>query len=161
MQHDLRVHIDFLRKQIKRANDDLDRAVHNSPLWDRYELLRSVPGVGPMLSVALLADLQLGRMNRREVAALAGVAPFCDDSGSLHGARRIQGGRARLRRVLYVATVAAVRCNPVLQQFYLRLPNFGKPPKVALVAAARKLLVMLNAMVKHGNRWRCPCAATN
>ena len=151
----LRSHIDYLRKEIKQADDDLDREVRNSELWDKYEMLSSVPGVGPVLSVALLSDLpELGRLNRREIAALAGVAPFNCDSGTLRGQRRIEGGRPRLRRVLYVATLAAVRCNPVLKPFYLRLRVAGKPAKVALVAAARKLLTILNAMLKTNTAWR-------
>ena len=158
VRHDLRAHIDYLRKQIKQADDDLDREVRNSALWDKYEMLSSVPGVGPVLSVALLSDLpELGRLNRGEVAALAGVAPFNCDSGTLRGQRRIEGGRPRLRRVLYVATVAAVRCNPVLKPFYLRLRTAGKPAKVAIVAAARKLLTILNAMLKTRTEWGQTC----
>jgi transposase len=160
LHRDLRAHIDYLRKQIKRADDELDRAVRDSPLWDKYELLSSVPGVGPVLSVALLSDLpELGRLNRGEIAALAGVAPFNQDSGTLRGQRKIEGGRPRLRRVLYIATVAAVRCNPVLKPFYLRLRAGGKPAKVALVAAMRRLLLMLNAMLKSHTTWRPPCPA--
>ena len=156
----LRAHIDYLRKQIRQADDDLDRTVRNSPLWDKYELLSSVPGVGPVLSVALLADLpELGRLNRREIAALAGVAPFNHDSGTLHGQRKIQGGRPRLRRVLYAATVAAARCNPLLRPFYLRLRAAGKKPKVARVAVMRKLLTILNLMLKTHTAWRPPCPA--
>jgi transposase len=123
-------------------------------------MLSSVPGVGPVLSVALLSDLpELGRLNRAEIAALAGVAPFNCDSGALRGQRRIEGGRPRLRQVLYIATVAGVRCNPVLKPFYLRLRAAGKPAKVALVAAARKLLTILNAMIKTKTAWRSPCQA--
>jgi transposase len=156
----LRAHIDYLRKQIKRADDDLDRAVRDSTLWDKYELLSSVPGVGPVLSVALLSDLpELGRLNRTEIAALAGVAPFNQDSGTLRGQRKIEGGRPRLRRVLYIATVAAVRCNPVLKPFYLRLRAGGKPAKLALVAAMRRLLLILNAILKSHTTWRPPCPA--
>lgn len=158
VRRNLRSHIDYLRKQIKHADDDLDGEVRNSALWDKYEMLSSVPGVGPVLSVALLSDLpELGRLNRGEIAALAGVAPFNCDSGTLRGQRRIEGGRPRLRRVLYVATLAAVRCNPVLKPFYLRLRAAGKPAKVALVAAARKLLTILNAMLKTKTSWRPPC----
>jgi transposase len=158
LHHDVRAHIDYLRKQIKRADDELDRAVRDSSLWDKYELLSSVPGVGPVLSVALLSDLpELGRLNRAEVAALAGVAPFNQDSGTLRGQRKIEGGRPRLRRVLYIATVAAVRCNPVLKPFYQRLRARGKLPKVALVAAMRRLLLILNAMLKSHTTWRPPC----
>lgn len=158
LHHELRAHIDYLRKQIKRADDELDRAVRDSPLWDKYELLSSVPGVGPVLSRALLSDLpELGRLNRAEIAALAGVAPFNQDSGTLRGQRKIAGGRPRLRRVLYIATVAAVRCNPVLKPFYQRLRASGKPAKVALVAAMRRLLLILNAMLKNHTAWRPPC----
>ena len=156
----LRAHIDYLRKQVKRADDDLNRAVRDSTLWDKYELLSSVPGVGPVLSVALLSDLpELGRLNRGEIAALAGVAPFNQDSGTLRGQRKIEGGRSRLRRVLYIATVAAVRCNPVLKPFYLRLRAGGKPAKLALVAAMRRLLLILNAILKSQSAWRPPCPA--
>jgi transposase len=160
LHHDLRAHIDYLRKQIKRADDELDRAVRESPLWDKYELLSSVPGVGPVLSRALVSDLpELGRLNRGEIAALAGVAPFNQDSGTYRGQRKIEGGRPRLRRVLYIATVAAVRCNPVLKPFYQRLRTRGKSPKVALVAAMRRLLLILNAMLKTHTSWRPPCPA--
>ncbi|HKN11073.1 MAG TPA: IS110 family transposase [Pseudomonadota bacterium] len=160
LHHRLRAHIDYLRKELKHADDDLDSAVRNSPLWDKYQLLSSVPGVGRVLSAALLADLpELGRLNRREIAALAGVAPFNQDSGSLHGARTIAGGRARLRRVLFVAALAAVRCNPVLKPFFQRLRAAGKPHKVALVAAMRRLLLILNAMLKSKTAWRPPCPA--
>ena len=160
VRHNLRSHIDYLRKQIKQADHDLDREVRNSSLWDKYEMLSSVPGVGLVLSVALLSDLpELGRLNRGEIAALAGVAPFNCDSGTLRGKRKIDGGRSRLRRVLYIATVAAVRCNPVLKPFYLRLRAGGKPAKVALVAVSRKLLTILNAMLKTKTAWRPPCPA--
>ena len=132
--------------------------MRDSALWDTYEILSSAPGLGPILSVALLADLpELGGLNRREIAALAGVAPFNQDSGNLHGVRAIEGGRGRLRRVLYLATVAAVRCNPVLKPFYQRLRASGKLPKVALVAAMRRLLLILNAMLKSHSTWRPPC----
>jgi len=160
LQPGLRRHIDYLRKQIKQADDDLDRTVRDSSLWDKYELLTSVPGVGPVLGAALLSALpELGQLNRAKIAALAGVAPFPDDSGTLHGPRKILGGRWRLRRVLYVATVAAVRCNPVLKPFYQRLRARGKLPKVALVAAMRRLLHILNAMLKSHTTWRPPCPA--
>src|SRR6516162_10344615 len=160
LHHSLRAHIDYLRKQIKQADNNLDREVRNSALWEKYELLNSVPGVGPVLSIALLSDLpELGRLNRGEIAALAGVAPFNCDSGTLHGQRKIQGGRKRLRRVLYSATVASVRCNPTVRPFYQRLRAGGKPAKVALVAVARKLLTILNAMLKTKTAWRPPCPA--
>jgi len=160
LHRSLRAHIDYLRKQMKQADDDLDREVRNSALWDKYELLSSVPGVGRVLCAALLSDLpELGRLNRREIAALAGVAPFNHDSGTLHGQRKIEGGRPRLRRVLYAATVAAARCNPVLKPFYQRLRAAGKKPKVARVAVMRKLLTILNVMLKTHSAWRPPCPA--
>ena len=161
LHRSLRAHTsDYLRKQIKQSDSDLDSEVRNSPLWDKYELLSSVPGVGPVLSVALLSDLpELGRLNRSEIAALAGVAPFNCDSGTLRGQRKIQGGRKWLRRVLYAATVAAVRCNPTLRPYYQRLRASGKPAKVALVAAMHKLLLILNAMLKTKTVWRPPCPA--
>ena len=161
LHRSLRAHIDYLRKQIQQADHDLDHALRNSPLWDKYEVLSSVPGVARVLSAALLSDLpELGRLNRGEIAALAGVAPFNWDSGTLRGERKIQGGRQRLRRVLYMATVAATRCNPVLRPFYLRLRAAGKPSKVALVAAMRKLLTILNLMLKTNTPWRSPCLPT-
>jgi transposase len=159
LRRSLQSHIDYLNKQLKQADNDLDRTVRNSALWDKYELLSSVPGVGPVLSVALLSDLpELGRLNRREIAALAGVAPFNCDSGTLRGQRKIQGGRKRLRRVLYSATIASVRCNPVLRPFYQRLRAAGKPTKVALVAAMHKLLLILNAILKTKTLWSSSCA---
>ena len=163
MRHNLRSHIDYLRKQIKQADDDLDREVRNSPLWDKYEMLSSVPGVGRVLSVALLSDLpELGRLNRGEIAALAGVAPFNGDSGTLRGQRKIAGGRTRLRRALYMAAVSAARCNPVLKPFYLRLRAAGKPGKLALVAVMRRLLLILNPILKTNTAWRAlPCPGTN
>lgn len=162
VRRNLRAHVDYLRKRIKQADHDLDREVRASALWDKYQVLKSVPGVGPVLSIALLSDLpELGRLNRREIAALAGVAPFNWDSGTIHGQRRIEGGRQRLRRVLYPATIAAVRCNPVLKEFFQRLRAAGKPFKVAMVAAMHKLLLILNAMLKTNSSWRarsCPPA---
>ena len=141
----LRAHIDYLRKQIEQADNNLDREVCNSALSEKYELLNSMPGVEPVLSIALLSDLpELGRLNRGEIATLAGVAPFNCDRGIVHGQRKIQRGRKRQRRVPYLATVASVRCNPALRPFYQRLRATGKPAKVALVAAMRRLLLILN-----------------
>jgi transposase len=158
LHRSLRAHSDYLRKQLKQSASDLDREVRDSALWDKYELLSSVPGVGPVLTVALLSDLpELGRLNRSEIAALAGVAPFNCDSGTLRGQRKIQGGRKRLRRLLDSATIAAARCNPALRPYYQRLR--AKPAKVALVAAMHKLLLILNAMLKTQTVWRPPCPA--
>jgi transposase len=154
-------HIDYLRKQLKQLDDELDQMVRNSPLFaEKSALLMSVPGVGRVLCVALLARLpELGRLNRAEAAKLVGVAPLDRDSGKLRGVRMIAGGRADLRRVLYMAALTAVRANPVLRRYFHHLRDSGKPGKVALVAAMRKLLLILNAMIKTGTPWRPPCLA--
>ena len=116
--------------------------------------MRSVPGVGPQLSVALLADLpELGTLGRRQIAALAGVAPMNRDSGNLRGRRSVSGGLARVRAVLYMGALVATRHNPVIRSFYLRLLAVGKPKKLALTACMRKLLTILNSMVKTGQYW--------
>ena len=117
-------------------------------------LLQSTSGIGPVASATLIAQLpELGRLNRREIAALVGVAPMSNDSGNRKGRRRVQGGRVEIRRVLYMATLTAARYNPVIRAFYERLKAAGKLPKVALVACMRKLLTMLNAMVRTGKPW--------
>lgn len=127
-----------------------------SPIWRAKEdLLRSVPGIGPVSSSTLLAGLpELGTLNRRQIAALVGVAPFNRDSGRLRGKRTVWGGRARVRAALYMATLVATRFNPLIRAFYRRLCAAGKPKKVALTACIRKLLVILNAMLKHGTHWQ-------
>ena len=131
-------------------------------MWrEKDDILRSVPGVGEQLSLALLAQLpELGTLNRRQVAALVGVAPFNRDSGAMRGKRTVLGGRARVRAVLYMATLAASRFNPVIRDFYQRLLAAGKPKKVALVACMRKLLVILNSMLKQRSPWRAQHAST-
>ena len=117
-------------------------------------LLQSTSGIGPVASATLIAQLpELGRLNRREIAALVGVAPMSNDSGNRKGRRRVQGGRFEIRRVLYMATLTAARYNPVIRAFYERLKAAGKLPKVALVACMRKLLTMLHAMVRTGKPW--------
>ncbi len=128
------------------------------PVWrEKDDLLRTVPGVGEQLSLTLLAHLpELGTLNRREIAALVGVAPFNRDSGTLRGKRAVWGGRSRVRGALYMGTLSATRCNPVIRDFYQRLLAAGKPKKVALVACMRKMLVILNAMVKTGQPWGLP-----
>jgi transposase len=158
-RHEIAGHVDYLVKRLKRMDRDLDRAVRNSPLWRaKGELLTSVPGVGLVSCAALLGMLpELGGLNRGESAALLGVAPYNQDSGTLRGRRMIRGGRSRVRRVLFVATVAAVRCNPVLRAYYRRLRASGKPTKVALIASLRKLITILNAILKTNTPWRPPC----
>lgn len=136
--------------ELADLDDDLDNAIRNSPIWrEKDELLRSVKGVGPIVSRTLLSYLpELGRLNRKQVAALAGVAPFNNDSGKRSGKRSIWGGRSEVRAVLYMAAVTAVRWNDVLATFYRRLVAAGKPKKVALTAVMRKLLVRLNALMR-------------
>lgn len=149
-------HIDWLEEQLKQVDKDLGSAVRNSPMWrGKDDLLRSVPGVGPVLSLTLMAELpELGQLNRKQVAALAGVAPHACDSGTLKGKRMVWGGRAALRAALYMATLSAVRCNEVVRALYERLTKAGKPKKVALVACMRKLLTILNAMVRTKKHWK-------
>jgi transposase len=148
-------HIAWLRKQLKNIDTDIGTAIKDSPLWRANdELLQSTPGVGFVLSSTLLAELpELGQLNRKQIAALVGVAPFNRDSGTLRGKRSTWGGRAPIRRVLYMAALVAARCNPVIRAFYTRLVTAGKPKKVALTACMRKLLVSLNAMVRDRREW--------
>ena len=152
----LETHIDWLRAQLDTLDGDLQDMIQGNADWQaRDDQLRSVPGVGPVLSTTLIADLpELGTLNRREIAALVGVAPFNCDSGRHTGQRHIWGGRAQVRAVLYMATLVAVRFNPVLRAFYHRLLDAGKPTKVALVACMRKLLTILNTMVKNRTAWQ-------
>jgi transposase len=152
---DIQLHLRWLEKRLKDLDKELTRAIQDSPVWrEQDNLLQGVPGVGPGLSRSLIAELpELGTLNRRKVAALTGVAPFNCDSGTLRGKRRIWGGRASLRAALYMATFNAVRCNPLIQPFYQRLIAAGKERKVAMVACMRKLLTILNAMVKNRTPW--------
>jgi transposase len=152
----IEVHLRWLRAELAQLDEDLDDLIQQSPVWrEREDLLQSVPGIGPMMRRTVLAELpELGLLNRKPIAALVGVAPFNRDSGQLRGHRTIWGGRAPVRRVLYMAALVATRWNPVIRPFYQRLRAAGKAPKVALVAAMRKLLTILNAMVHHGTPWR-------
>ena len=152
---DVQTHIHFLEQRLKNANDDLQQLIRTSPLWcTADQRLRSVPGIGPATSAVLLADLpELGRLSHRAIAALVGVAPLNRDSGGRRGPRTIWGGRATTRGALYMATLVATRRNPVIAAFYRRLRAAGKPPKVALVAAMRKLLIILNAIMRSQQPW--------
>lgn len=152
----LKTHIAFLEHQLHSADADLNEAVRGSPAWrERDDLLQSVPGVGPVLSLTLLAELpELGRLSRREIAKLVGVAPLSRDSGTMRGRRFVQGGRASVRAVLYMGALVATRRNAVIRTFYLRLLAAGKPKKLALVACMRKLLTILNTMARTHETWR-------
>lgn len=156
VKEDIRQHISWLQRRLKQIDKELDGVVRNSPIWrEKDNLLKSVPGVGPVLSMTLLAHLpELGTLNRRKIAALVGVAPFNRDSGALRGRRTIWGGRSAVRAVLYMATLSAVRFNPAIRQFHERLKTAGKAPKVALTACMRKLLVILNAVVRNERPWQ-------
>jgi transposase len=151
----LKNHIRYLERELRMTDTDLGEMIKASPVWrERDALLQSVPGVGPVLSRTLLADLpELGRLSRREIAKLVGVAPLSRDSGTMRGRRFVQGGRATVRAVLYMATLVATQRNAVIRTFYLRLIAAGKPKKLALVACMRKLLTILNVMVRTAQSW--------
>ena len=156
VRRELEAHIRWLEKRLKDTDQKLDRAIRKSPLWTaKDELLQSVPGVGPVLSRTLIAQVpELGKLNRKQIAALIGVAPYSRDSGTMRGKRTVWGGRAAVRSALYMAALVGVRFNPVLRDMYQRLLSAGKLRKVALVACMRKLLVILNAMVRTGSQWQ-------
>ncbi len=154
----IEAHLRWLEKELGRIDRDLDEAIEGSPTFKENEaLLRSVPGVGPVLCRTLLAELpELGRLSAKEISALVGVAPLNRDSGTLRGRRTVWGGRARVREALYMGALIASRHNPQIEEFYSRLLAAGKPKKVALVACMRKLLVVLNALMRDRTSWRYP-----
>jgi transposase len=151
----IQVHVAWLQEQIDQLDRDLGQLLRESPLWrDQDDLLQGVPGIGPATSATLLAELpELGHLNRRQIAALVGVAPLARDSGTFHGRRSCWAGRASVRSVLYMATLVATRWNPSIRTVYHRLRSAGKPKKVALVACMRKLLVALNAILAQQTPW--------
>ena len=155
VQGDIRKHIKWLERQLAKVDQDLDTMIRKSPVWSaKSNLLRDVPGVGPNLARTLIAELpELGRLNHKEIAALVGVAPLARDSGTQRGRRMIWGGRAPVRSALYMSIWSASKWNPVIRVFYRRLRAAGKPPKVAQTACMRKLLTILNAMVRDGREW--------
>jgi len=152
---DVQEHIRWLERRLSDLDGQLAQSIRSSPSWRELDnLLKSTPGVGPVLSVTLLAELpELGTLGRKEIAALVGVAPLNWDSGHLRGKRRVWGGRSRVRAALYMAALVAARRNPVLRAFYERLVEAGKPKKVALTACMHKLLTILNAMIRHRTPW--------
>ena len=158
----IRAHVQWLEKEIERIDGNLDRAIEENAAFKANEaLLRSVPGVGRVLSRTLLAELpELGEITHRRLCALVGVAPFNRDSGQRSGKREAWGGRAPVRAVLYMSALVATRHNPAIKEFYERLLSTGKPKKVALVACMRKLLTILNALMRDRANWRCPHALT-
>ena len=151
----IEAHIAWLEQELNDLDKGLRQTLRRSPVWrEKDDLLRTVPGVGEQLSLTLLANLpELGTLNRRQTAALVGVAPYNRDSGTLRGKRAVWGGRSRVRAVLYMGALAASRHNPAIRDFYQRLLAAGKPKKAALAASMRKLLVILNGMLKHGSPW--------
>ena len=158
----IQAHIKWLEKEIERTDSDLDQAIEENSAFKANEtLLRSVPGVGRVLARTLLAELpELGKLTHKRLCALVGVAPFNRDSGQRSGTRKVWGGRAPVRATLYMGALVATRHNPVIKEFYERLLAAGKPKKVALVACMRKLLSILNAMMRDQAIWRCPHALT-
>lgn len=151
----IEAHIAWLEQCLKEIDTDINSFIKAMPLWrEKDEIIQSAPGAGPVLaagSVALLPEL--GALNRREIGALVGTVPFNRDSGRFKGRRCIWGGRAAVRRILYMATLAAIRCNETIRRFYQRLVEAGKPRKVAITACMRKFLTILNAMIRDGARW--------
>jgi transposase len=155
-------HIRWLERQLADVDRELGALIEASPLWRAHDdLLQSVPGVGPVLSRTLLGELpELGRLSHKQIAALVGVAPMARDSGTWRGRRGVTGGRAPVRTALYMAAVTAAHHNPVIRVFYRRLRAAGKPAKVALTACMRKLLTILNAMMRAGTHWHAPISDT-
>ena len=151
----IEAHTAWLEQELSDLDKGLRQTLRRSPVWrEKDDLLRTVPGVGEQLSLTLLANLpELGTLNRRQIAALVGLAPYNRDSGTPRGKRAVWGGRSRVRAVLYMGALVASRHNPAIRDFYQRLLAAGKPKKVALVASMRKLLVILNGMLKHGSPW--------
>lgn len=149
-------HVQWLERQLESLEREIEALIQSSPLWrEQEERLLSVPGVGPATVRTLLAELpELGRLTRREIAALVGVAPYCHESGKWRGRSFIERGRAHVRHVLYMAALAARRWNPLIRIFAERLQQKGKAPKVVLVACMRKLLVIVNAIVRHKSYWK-------
>ncbi len=160
VREDIEHHLAYLRQRLDRSDKDIDKIIKSSPLYqETAELLSTVPGIGPVTIASFIAYCpELGELNRHKIAKLVGVAPLNNDSGPKIGHRSIWGGRKALRNQLYMATVSAIRCNYVIKAFYLRLKNAGKKPKLAITACMRKLLIIMNTMIKERKPWKF-CAA--
>src|SRR5438128_5357420 len=154
----IQAHVRWLERQLDDVTKELAALIEASPVWRaKDDLLQSVPGVGPIVSYTLLGELpELGTLSHKQIAALVGVAPLARDSGTLRGKRLVWGGRASVRTALFMAALCGRRWNPALKRFYERLKAAGKPTKVALIACARKLLTILNAMVRDQSHWASP-----
>ena len=163
IRSNIQQHIDWLKRQIDDVEKDMVSLLHDNKVWrDKDDLLQSVPGVGPILSRTLIADLpELGTIKIRPLAALTGLAPLNRDSGQFRGTRHVWGGRSQVRSVLYMATLTACRYNPVIREFYTRLIQKGKKRKIAIVACMHKLLTILNAIISSGTPWHenLPCSS--
>jgi transposase len=160
IQGRVKKHITWLENELKELDKEMGEFIRESPVWrEKDKLLQSVPGIGPITSGVLLASLpELGLLDRKKIAALVGVAPFNRDSGNLRGKRTVWGGRSHVRSMLYMATLTATRYNPIIKIFYTRLIEAGKVTKVAITACMRKLLTILNAMIRHSEPWRFSAA---
>jgi transposase len=156
VRQNLNANIDWLQGLIRELDNELDHSIRSSPVWrEKDDLLRSVPGIGPVLSAVLLSQLpELGRLDHKQIAALVGVAPFNRDSGKLRGKRTVWGGRSRVRTCLYMGALVASRCNAPIRTFHQKLLAAGKPKKLALTACMNKLLGIINAMIRSGRRWQ-------
>jgi transposase len=163
MRHPIQKHISWLKSELEDTDKGVKKLIRDSPVWrEKEDLLRGVKGVGTAMAAMLLARLpELGKLNRKQIASLVGVAPFNRDSGTLRGRRTIWGGRADVRRVLYMSALVATRHNPAIKAQYARLLAAGKPKKVALTACMRKLLCILNAMARTGRQWNPALAAAH
>jgi len=153
----IKVHITWLEQELNDLDRELQQMIESNPEWkEKNDIIQSVPGAGPNLAITILSEFpELGQLNRQQTAALSGVAPFNRDSGKMRGKRSIWGGRSVVRTAAYMSTISAIRCNPLLKSFYTRLIEAGKLRKVAIVACMRKLLCILNAMLKTHTTWDC------
>lgn len=162
LRRELKSHVSDLERRLRMTDSDLDDNIRKSPIWrEDRDILESMPGIGKQTSLMILGEMkEIGSIGARQIASLAGLAPLNRDSGKQRGKRRIGGGRVHVRSALYMATMAATRCNPVIKAYYDRLVAAGKPKMVALIASMRKILVTLNAMIKTKTRWQAPIAPT-